>query len=102
MRLNPYHQESLWLYLGRALFHQARHEEALEAMGNMAKPPLAAHVYRVAASAGLGDREASTKYTEALRAAYPDFDPKRFVETIPYEHEREKNTLRDALREAGL
>ena len=71
-------------------------------MGNMAKPPLAAHVYRVAASAGLGDREVSRKYTDALRAAYPDFDPDRFVETIPYEHEREKNDLLGALRGAGL
>ncbi len=102
MRLNPYHPESLWLYLGRALFHQDRHEEVLGAMGNMTKPTLAARVYRVAASARLGDEEGLKKYTDALKKAHAGFDPERFVGSIPYEHQREKSALRDALKEAGL
>ena len=102
MRLNPYHPDSLWLYLGRTLFHQGRYQEALEAMANMTKSRLAAYVYRVAASAGLGDEEGLRKHTDALKKAHADFDPARFVDGTPYEHEREKNDLLGALREAGL
>ena len=102
MRLNPYHPESLWLYLGRALFHQGRHEEALTAMGHITKPRLAVHVYRVAASARLGDKAVLKKHTDALTQSHADFDPERFITSIPYEHERERNTVREALDEAGL
>ena len=71
-------------------------------MGHITKPQLAAHVYRVAASARLGDKAILKKYTRALTQSSADFERERFIKAVPYEHERERNTLRDALVEAGL
>jgi adenylate cyclase len=102
MRLNPYHPESLWLYLGRALFHQGRHEDALAALGHLTRPRVTALAYRVAAAASLDNKAVERTHTTQLRKHDPNFDTESFLAAIPYEHEQDRAVLRDALRQARL
>ena len=100
MRLNPYHPESLWLYLGRALFHQGRYGEVVSAIGKLTKPGLPALAYRVAASACLEDSKTTKTFMKALREVDTAFDPESFTSKSPYEHEQDRRALVDALRTA--
>ena len=102
MRLNPFHSEPVWLFLGRALFHQGRCEEALGALEHITGRRLGALVYRVAACARLDGTAVLKRHVDGLTSAYPEFDLERFLAGIPYEHEADRNTLRRALRDAGL
>jgi adenylate cyclase len=102
MRLNPYHPENFWFHLARALFHADRDDEAFAALGNITRPTLPELVYRVAASARLGDSAARQQALEALRSTDPDFEAEPFVERQPYERDHERTALLDSLRAAGL
>ena len=98
MRLNPYHPESLWLYLGRALFHAGHYREANAALVKLTRTSVSSLAYSAAASARLGDAEAATRFSRSLREAEPSFDPERFTRGFPYEHEADRRALIDALR----
>jgi len=100
MRLNPYDPESLWLYLGRALFHADRDEEALAAIEKLTKPRVPALAYAAAASARLGDHEAVERWTKSLGEADSSLDPERFAKDLPYEREPDRSHLVEALRAA--
>jgi len=94
MRLNPYHPESYWFHLGRALFHAGRDDEAGEALGRITKPRTRDLAYRAAALSSTDQRD---RAVAALRAASPDFEIDRFVNAIQYEHETDRQRLRTAL-----
>jgi TolB-like protein/DNA-binding SARP family transcriptional activator len=100
MRLNPYHPESLWLYLGRALFHAGRYQETIEAIGKLTKTSATALAYAAAASVRIGDAEAIERFTKLLLETNPSFDPERFARRLPYEREGDRRALIDALRTA--
>jgi TolB-like protein/predicted Zn-dependent protease len=102
MRLNPYHPENFWFHLARALFHQERDEEALEAMRNISRPKLRERVYSAAASARLGDADGAARHVESLRGLKTDFEAADYVAGVPYEREAERSVLLEALRSAGL
>jgi adenylate cyclase len=102
MRLNPYHPENFWFHLARALFHRGEPAETLDALRNITRPKLRELVYRTAASAGLGDGEATERRAQELRVAAPEFDATTYVESVPYDRDADRAALRDALRAAGL
>ena len=102
MRLNPYHPESHWFHLGRALFHAGRDEEALAALRRVTRPRLRERVYRAAASGRLGGGATSKADVESLRSLDPGFDAERFVKTVPYARQRDRDALLEALRAAEL
>jgi adenylate cyclase len=100
MRLNPYHPPRYWSHLARALFHQGRHREALDALQNIRAPRVRERGFQVAAASALGDSEEIAKSVAALREVVPDFDPERFLQQLPYEDERDRKALLDALAAA--
>ncbi len=102
MRINPYHPESVWFHLGRALFHAGRDQEALAALRHVTRPRVRELVYSTAASSRQGDHESTARAVEALRSVMPRFDAADYVESVPYENERDRTALLDALRAAGV
>ncbi len=97
MRLNPYHPPRYWSHLARALFHQGRYREALDACQHHTAPRARELAYQVAASSMLGDDEEITRHVAALRKSSAVFDIERFVASLPYEGEEDRTVLRDAL-----
>jgi adenylate cyclase len=102
MRLNPYHPEAYWFHLGRALFHAGRDEDALAALGNITRPGTRELVFRAGACARLDDPPGLERALAALRTSEPDFDPRRFVDRLPYERDEDRAALLAALQAAGL
>jgi adenylate cyclase len=97
MRLNPYHPPRYWSHLARALFHQERYREALDALQNIRTPRVRERAFQVAAASALGDSKEVAKSVAALREAVPDFNPERFLQQLPYENEEDRKALLDAL-----
>jgi len=87
MRLNPYHPPRYWTHLARALFHQQRYEETLDAIEHVGKARLDDLAYRVAASAALEDTDTVRVNVALLLGEFPDFTPTSFMHTQPYEKE---------------
>lgn len=102
MQLNPFHPPRYWTHLGRALFHLDRFEEALGAFEHIPRLRKDDLVYRAAASARSGDAVALERSVAAVRAASPAFAPSAFAASLPYERERDRRAVLDALRAAGL
>lgn len=97
MRLNPYHPERYWTHLARPLFHLERYDEALAALEHITKLRKDDHLYRVAASAGLGDAKLAGSRAADLRIAFPDLQPAEFVASMPYERDADRRAILDAL-----
>jgi TolB-like protein len=97
MRLNPYHPPRYWSHLARALFHQGRYHDALEALQNFTAPRVRELAFQVAAAGMLGEADEIVKHVAALRKVAPNFDVERFVDTLPYGDDDDRATLRDAL-----
>lgn len=97
MRLNPYHPPRYWSHLARALFHQGKYSEALDALRSFPAPRARELAFQVASVSMLGDPGQTAKYVAALRKKAPKFDPERFVDSLPYGDEDDRSTLRDAL-----
>ena len=97
MRLNPFHPERYWTHLARPLFHLDRHEEALAVLSRITRLRRDDYIYRVAASARLGDAETAESNAADLVIAFPDLDPIAFAHSMPYERETDLRALLDAL-----
>lgn len=102
MKLNPYHPQRYWTHLARALFHLGRFEEALAALEQIGRLRMDDHAYRVATSARLGDARALRRNVAELQEVFPDFDAVRFAESLPYEHDSDRQAVLDALEVANL
>jgi TolB-like protein/tetratricopeptide (TPR) repeat protein len=97
MRLNPYHPPRYWSHLARALFHQGRYREALDASQYQPAPRVRELAYQVAASSMLADEDEISRQVAALRKSSAVFDIERFVASLPYEDDEDRTALRDAL-----
>jgi TolB-like protein/lipopolysaccharide biosynthesis regulator YciM len=100
MQLNPFHPERYWTHLARPLFHLARDDETLQALEHISRLRRDDHVYRVAASARLGDAGRTKACVAELEKAFPELDPVNFVELMPYERDADRWALVDALETA--
>ena len=100
MLLNPYHPPRYWTHLARALFHQGRYEDALDAFEHVGKARRDDLAYWVAATAILRDSDAVVRVTEQLRDQFPDFDAEAFVKSLPYQREDYRRALLDPLTES--
>jgi adenylate cyclase len=97
IRLNPYHPQRYWTHLARAFFHLRRFDEALRVLDQIGRPRIDDLAYSVAASAQIGDPASVERRIEALRIAFPDFEPKSFVEALPYERREDRELVLGAL-----
>jgi TolB-like protein/Tfp pilus assembly protein PilF len=102
MRLNPYHPLRYWMHVARPLYHLGRYEEALSALAHIARPRRDELAYRVASAARLEDPQVLEPHVAELRQAAPNFDPKRFVEGLDYQHESDRKEVLEALVAAGF
>jgi TolB-like protein/Tfp pilus assembly protein PilF len=102
MRLNPYHPERYRTHLARALFHQERFEDALEALEHLGRPRRDDLVYRIAAAARLGDEEGVERSVAALQKLSTAFEPVAFVQSLPYEHESDRQAILEAFEAAKI
>lgn len=101
MRLNPYHPVRYRTHLVRALFHQGRFEESLEVLDRIDKQRRDDLTYRIAALGRLGESEAAEKTAQQLRDEFPEFDPIRFVEELPFQDEQDRQALLEPV-ESGI
>jgi TolB-like protein/Tfp pilus assembly protein PilF len=99
MRLNPFHPPRYWSHLARALFHQARFGDTLDALKHVGKARIDDLSYRIAASVEINDNAAADRAVAQLRAQFPDFDAAAFVTSMPYEREDYRNALFEPLNE---
>ncbi|MGB8332293.1 MAG: hypothetical protein WCE62_19370, partial [Polyangiales bacterium] len=97
MRLNPYHPPGYWSHLARALFHQGRYQETIEALQNFPSPRVRELAFLAAAASMIGESNEIDKRVSALRKASPQFDIDRFIASLPYEDNDDRRALRDAL-----
>jgi hypothetical protein len=86
--------------LARALFHQRRFDEALAVLDQIGRPRTDDPAYSVAASVETGDRANVDRSVKALRVAWPHFDPKSFVDRLPYERAQDRELVLDPLAAA--
>jgi adenylate cyclase len=101
MRLNPYHPPRYWTHLARALFHQHRLQEALEALDHITRPRPDDLAYRIAACMCLGEEAAARGHLEELRAACPALDATALVASLGYAQNDDAQALLEPLLEAG-
>ena len=100
MRLNPYHPTRYWTHLVRALFHQGRFAEALEAFERIDKPRKDDLTYHIGTLEQSGDHATAVSTAMALQRKFPDFNPAAFVDTLPFQREDDRNSLLKPLRSA--
>ena len=93
MRLNPYHPIRYWTHLVRALFHQGRFEESLDLLDRIDKQRRDDLTYKIAALERTGESEAAKKTILQLRDEFPEFDPVRFVEELPFQNNEDRDAL---------
>jgi len=97
IRLNPYHPQRHWTHLARALFHLHRFEEALCVLDQIGRPRIDDLAYSLAASVRIEDPARVKRSIEALRVAFPEFEPKSFVDSLPYENAQDRELVLGAL-----
>ena len=100
MRLNPYHPTRYWTHLVRALFHQGRFAEALEAFERIDKPRKDDLTYHIGTLEQSGDHATAVSTAMALQRKFPDFNPAAFVDTLPFQREDDRKSLLKPLRSA--
>jgi adenylate cyclase len=101
IRLNPYHPQRYWTHLARALFHLRRFDEALRVLDQIGRPRIDDLTYGLAASVRIGEPSDIRRRSDALRIAFPEFEPETFVGSLPYERTEDLELVLGALKDAG-
>jgi len=97
MRANPYHGDSLWSYLARALYHQGLHTEALDAMAHV-KNRHARDWALMAACAARADRpDDAARFRKEAGSATSD----QLATGLPYARPEDLAYMTEGLRMAG-
>jgi adenylate cyclase len=102
MRVNPYHPERFWNHLGRAYYTARQYSEAVAALSRVTRPNYTHHALLAAALAQLGDKTAAAAHAQEVRRGEPTFSNQRFLSTLHYQLDSDRDHLREGLRKAGL
>jgi adenylate cyclase len=102
MRLNPYHPERYWSHLGRAHYTARQYSETVEALGRVTRPDATHHALLAAALAQLGDATGASAHAKQVRELDPGFTLPRFLATLHYQHDADREHVREGLVKAGL
>jgi adenylate cyclase len=102
MRLNPYHPERFWNHLGRAHYTARQYSETVEALSRVSRPDQTQHAFLAAALAQLGDKTAAAAHAQEVLREEPAFSNQRFLSTLHYRLESDRDHLREGLLKAGL
>jgi adenylate cyclase len=102
MRLNPYYMPRYWLRLARALYHQGRFEEALDALQREPIPVPHQLTYLAAILARLGRDEAARGVIRELQTQERALTVGDLTRALPYRRPEDRDDVTAALRLAGL
>jgi adenylate cyclase len=102
MRLNPHHPERYWNHLGRAHFVARDYAETMAAFSRIANPDYTHHAFLAGASAQLGDGTAAAAHTREVLLKEPRFRIGRYLGTLHYKQQADRQHHREALLKAGL
>ena len=102
MRLNPHHPERFWNHLGRAYFVAHKYAEAVEAFSRIARPDYTHHAFLAAALAQMGNKTAAPAHAQEAMRLDPGFSAERYLATLHYRQDSDREHHREALRKAGL
>src|SRR5215471_4926538 len=102
MRLNPHHPERFWNHLGRAYFVAHKYGEAVEAFSRITRPDHTHHAFLAAALAQMGDKTAAPAHAREAVRLDPGFSAERYLATLHYRHDSDREHHREALLKAGL
>jgi adenylate cyclase len=102
MRLNPYHPERYWSHLGRAHYTARSYADAIAAFSRISRPDHTHHAFLAAASAQMGNHTAAGAHAQEVMRLEPAFAISRFLPTLHYLHEADRNHCREGLAKAGL
>jgi adenylate cyclase len=102
MRLNPYHPERFWNHLGRAHYTARQYSEAVAALSRVTRPDKSHHAFLAAALAQLGDKTAAAAHAQEVLREEPAFSNQRFLSTLHYLLDSDRDHLREGLLKAGL
>jgi adenylate cyclase len=93
MYLNPYHPPRYLTHLMRAIFHQERFEEALEVFDRIDRARKDDYAYCIAAMKQSGDDAGALRMAAMSRQKFIGFDPVEFANSLPFEHEEDRQIL---------
>jgi adenylate cyclase len=102
MRLNPHHPERFWNHLGRAYFVAHKYAEAVEAFSRIARPDHTHHAFLAAALAKMGNKTAALAHAQEAMRLDPGFSADRYLATLHYRQDSDREHHREALLKAGL
>jgi len=102
MRLNPHHPERFWNHLGRAYFVAHKYAEAVEAFSRIARPDHTHHAFLAAALAKMGNKTAAPAHAQEAMRLDPGFSADRYLATLHYRQDSDREHHREALLKAGL
>jgi adenylate cyclase len=102
MRVNPYHPERFWSHLGRACYTARQYPETVEALSHLTRPDLTHHVLLAAALAQLGDKTAAAAHAQEVLKEAPSFSTRRFLSTLHYQLDSDRDHVRQGVLKAGL
>jgi adenylate cyclase len=102
MRLNPCHPERFWNHLGRAYYVAHRYPEAIDAFAHISRQDHTHHAFLAAAYAQMGDATAAAAHAQEVLRLATDFSVVRYLQTLHYKQESDREHHRNGLLEAGL
>ncbi len=102
MRLNPYHPERYWSHLGRAHYTARSYADAIESFSHITRPDFTHHAFLAAASAQMGNNTAAEAHAREVVRLEPTFAAIRYLTTLHYRREADREHCREGLIKAGL
>ena len=102
MRLNPYHPERFWSHLGSAYFVARRYAEAIDSFRRINALDYTHHAFLAAANAQMGNSEAASNHVRDILKQAPDFTVAKYMTTMHYKQENDRQHHVEALVKAGL
>jgi adenylate cyclase len=102
MRVNPYHPERYWNHLARAHYTARQYKETVEALSRLTRPDCTHHAFFAAALAQMGDRTAAKAHAGEVLTSDPKFSIRRYLSTLHYQQDSDRENLREGLVKAGL
>jgi adenylate cyclase len=102
MRVNPYHPQRFWNHLGRAYYTARQYSEAVAALSRVTRQDYTHHALLAATLAQLGDKTAAAAHTQEVLREEPAFSNQRYLSTLHYQLDSDRNHLREGLLKAGL
>ena len=102
MLLNPYHPQRYWSHLARPQYHLDFFQETLDTLEHIQRLRIDDHVYRVATNVQLGNSESAEANVKELLEAFPEFNVKAFVDSLPYERDSDRQSILNVLQQTTL